>query len=1348
MTSDKSNFISPAQCRAARALLGWSQGDLAASASVAVSTVADFERGHRSPVANNLDAIFQAFERADIRFTSGGAVVGVAPRQNLTSLVPAPQLKPVRWVDEIALDAWARQINARRQLPELIRRLLIARHGPQAEIRFPSGDHVQLHGWDGLTRLKSTDPHIPNGSAAWEMGADANPRKKASDDYAKRSADPGAVKPSDTTFVFVTPRGWGTKEEWIVARRAENIWRDVRVIDGVDLVQLLEQTPAVALWLAQQTNRVPQNVRLLEDAWREWSLSTAVPLSEALILSGRDKDAAVVHRWLNGNAASIAIQGESTAEAIAFLRAAISLYPSQQRDAILSRVVVAASEEVTRDFANVAIPLIIVAGEMDPGVAANLVGKGHHVYLAYGSGISAPTNTVVLARPSRFAIEDELKELKLGDQKAEKLARDCGGSLTALRRLMEAAPGQQIPIWARSDQSRHYLPLLLAGAWNDRNEADRKAISKLGGIPYSDLVKNLTAGLLLPESPVRFVGSIWKIASPRDAWLRLAAYLTPDDFKKFKSIAFEVLSEQDPVFEQEDENWLSSPDKFSTFLKQGLLEAAILMGVFSRDHYAANELSAMSDGLVRSLLHGADTGRWWSLARYLPDLAEVSPVEFLKAVEDSLEKNDPAVLILFQEREGGIFSKAYHAPLLWALEMLAWSPEHLGRVTSILLKLVEITPPTRWTNRPSNSLLEIYRLWHPQTYVCQEDRLDILEESREDYSQAMWQLSLGLYPKGYDTTGNTPKPRWRTFDEPSQAETVTHQSVWAAAARISDWLLRDVGLSPQRWHDIIQRFSDFSPDLRKKFAELARALPEKLVAEADRELVRVTLRAFIYHHRQFKYAGWALPEEELTVFHEIHDNLESSDPLDKFSWLFVSGRAALLNPPGADWQENEKVSRAARDSAMREIFNEYGSTCIAKLLKKGASPDLIGQALADAAEDETINRILGELFVEEDEYGLSAAGRLTFYMGFKQGDEWGQSLIGRGLEENWPLRSLGIILAELPQTETLHQRIKLLSPKLQDEFWQRISPYTLDVRGDEQAWVLEGLLSHERAYEAAELVIGQGVRIKSGTIVGILDGILETQDRLSTTMNDSTMLQYYVEQLFLRLDEDEKFNQEELGRLEWAYLKMLEYSSRPPRTLHHRLASNPTFFCEVVSAIFRSQEDQNEEELTEEDRKQQEFIAGNAFTLLNSWREMPGIVDEAVQYEALKQWVTEARRLCEKAGRKQISDQKIGEILAYSPVEADGSWPCLPVRKLIEFLKSEDVDTGFRIGTINKRGVTSRGVFDGGELERKEAAYYRSHAKAARPKWSRTASILESLAKMYEVEATDSDQDAERRQWR
>jgi transcriptional regulator with XRE-family HTH domain len=61
----------PEHCRAARALLNWSQAELAQRARVAKQTLADFERGARSPYPRTLADIRAALEAEGIEFTNG-----------------------------------------------------------------------------------------------------------------------------------------------------------------------------------------------------------------------------------------------------------------------------------------------------------------------------------------------------------------------------------------------------------------------------------------------------------------------------------------------------------------------------------------------------------------------------------------------------------------------------------------------------------------------------------------------------------------------------------------------------------------------------------------------------------------------------------------------------------------------------------------------------------------------------------------------------------------------------------------------------------------------------------------------------------------------------------------------------------------------------------------------------------------------------------------------------------------------------------------------------------------------------------------------------------------------------
>jgi DNA-binding XRE family transcriptional regulator len=101
MALTKRPVASPAQCRAARALLRWTQGMLAQHATVARKTVADFELGNRSLHRRTRLDITVALEAAGIEFIWGSEGEGVrfarkatlaaqAPMQPATQLTPPP----------------------------------------------------------------------------------------------------------------------------------------------------------------------------------------------------------------------------------------------------------------------------------------------------------------------------------------------------------------------------------------------------------------------------------------------------------------------------------------------------------------------------------------------------------------------------------------------------------------------------------------------------------------------------------------------------------------------------------------------------------------------------------------------------------------------------------------------------------------------------------------------------------------------------------------------------------------------------------------------------------------------------------------------------------------------------------------------------------------------------------------------------------------------------------------------------------------------------------------------------------------------------------------------------------
>ncbi len=77
-------ILSASQCRAARALVGWSQDDLANASGVAKATIAYFETAKRQPYEKTLSDLRRVLEKNGVAFIDvdgGGAGVRLRDRK-------------------------------------------------------------------------------------------------------------------------------------------------------------------------------------------------------------------------------------------------------------------------------------------------------------------------------------------------------------------------------------------------------------------------------------------------------------------------------------------------------------------------------------------------------------------------------------------------------------------------------------------------------------------------------------------------------------------------------------------------------------------------------------------------------------------------------------------------------------------------------------------------------------------------------------------------------------------------------------------------------------------------------------------------------------------------------------------------------------------------------------------------------------------------------------------------------------------------------------------------------------------------------------------------------------------
>lgn len=88
------NLLTPAQCRAARALLGWTQATLADRAGIARRTVAHFEVGRRALLVRTRREIAETFQRAGVEFFWAMPTAGEGVRLSRRPESPTAEPQP------------------------------------------------------------------------------------------------------------------------------------------------------------------------------------------------------------------------------------------------------------------------------------------------------------------------------------------------------------------------------------------------------------------------------------------------------------------------------------------------------------------------------------------------------------------------------------------------------------------------------------------------------------------------------------------------------------------------------------------------------------------------------------------------------------------------------------------------------------------------------------------------------------------------------------------------------------------------------------------------------------------------------------------------------------------------------------------------------------------------------------------------------------------------------------------------------------------------------------------------------------------------------------------------------
>src|SRR5205814_6547865 len=156
--------------------------------------------------------------------------------------------------------------------------------------------------------------------------------------------------------------------------------------------------------------------------------------------------------------------------------------------------------------------------------------------------------------------------------------------------------------------------------------------------------------------------------------------------------------------------------------------------------------------------------------------------------------------------DNSVFGRNYHCGLLWALEVLAWSPDHLSRVCLALAQLAHYPLPENAGNNALATLRSIFLSWMPQTLASVEARRAAVESVVEEDPEVGWKLLLGVLPESHQIATHNQKPAWRDWFPEDWSEGVTRSEMYRQVRNYAEVAVRLAMDDIAKLKEIIKRW--------------------------------------------------------------------------------------------------------------------------------------------------------------------------------------------------------------------------------------------------------------------------------------------------------------------------------------------------------------------------------------------------------------------------------------------------------------------------------------------------------------------------------------------------------------
>jgi addiction module HigA family antidote len=1265
------------------------------------------------------------------------------------------------------IEEWASgSIQARNRFAVLLRILVHSTGRRLIKVDFPGNDDAERPGWDGTAIAEEGAPWVPNGRSGWEFGTSTNPKEKAEGDFNK-SVKAQSIKDdcADVTFVFVTPRRWHNKEEWIKAKKALRIWKDVRAYDASDLEQWIEQSISGQVWFAIETNKPTQNVRTLENCWTGWASVSSPHLSGSLFNESVEASKQIVESRLFGPIEKpIHITADSIDEALAFVAQLMSERGGSKLAQYRDTVLVFDKPGILPKLAAGAqkfIP-VVTTREVERELAS--LTKSIHSFVIYPRNVLTSKPDIALETVSSKSISSALEEMGKSRDEIIRLEKSSGRSLTVLRRQLATVEAIRNPEWAENQEiSRALVPFMLVGSWDSQNEIDKYGLHCLAvERSYEELEKEFQGIVQINDSPLWTIDKYRGVVSKIDLLHAISNVVTQVDLDRYFNVARLVLGEDDPALDlPESRRWAAQiygkTREFSNFFRKGISETLVLLTERLSEIFKKRlgvDVKAEVAKIVGDMLPTPLTTRSLEANnKELTTYAEAAPDEFLSILEKDLKSPNPAVYGLLRPVEIGVFGVSpSYTGLLWALEGLSWNEATVKRAVDILAQLSQVQINDNWVNKPIRSLKSIFSAWMPQTEANNQQRILLIKGLVQKFPDISWQLCVAQIDDDSQIGHYNHKPLWRT-DGIGYGEPIAKGPIVEYLREIVEIVLTWKEYKLEMLCALVERLHNLAENDQRRVWKIIESWAKTKASDDDKARLREKIRVTTYSWRVVLMAKKSGAEIKKLKEGEIaYKALEPAEVINRHAWLFNNDhiQASYRDIDDIDLLDldgrNQRI-KIDRVVALKEIIQEKGLIGVLELSQIGGAPWTIGGLMSNSLliEEELIEFI--SLAFEQVQVNQKAEYSNKNLIGGAlcaiDKDSNREKVIKR-LAKMLTESETAQLLRLAPFNQSTWKLVDSLGMSAQGEYWISVVPNILDGNEIEHKEAVERLLKAKRPRAAFSCIKYSLEKLDGQLLFELLTEMVKSSH---DQQGQYPLEHYYVEKAFEHLSRGSTLSIEEMAGLELAYIDCLALQTERRGSygipnLERYVEDHPEVFVQAISYAYKRDDgsvDHGEHGIPSEKGS---VIAEQCYRLLNTVKRLPGHNEIGeLNKDNLARWIAIVRQRCEELGRATIADVSIGKLLANSPVGEDGIWPCEIVRDLLEDVQSEQVMSGAQTGVYNSRGAHWRG--EGGDQERELAEKYRAWGRALQITHPFVSSkLLMRLAETYNREAYQYDNEA------